>query len=143
MSSDNIENGGIKAYLQNNLPALIFHFFLTVFAMLMVLFTNQLQMVFFGVLIAYVLFGFALKNQGTLLKNSLTVSLVFIINLIMYTLVPLAVSEALMFYSLPYLYLALINGQLIFLAIVLPSICMLIGLYVKISITKLSNKNKA
>ncbi|MFD1414144.1 hypothetical protein [Oceanobacillus jeddahense] len=135
MSSNNAERNSIKAYLQWNLPSLIFHFFLTVFAMLTVLFVNQLQIIFFGVLIAYTLFGLALKNQGTLFKNIQSVSLVFIINLIMYTLVPLAVAEVLMFYSLPYLYLAFINEQLIFLAIILPSICMLIGLYVKILIT--------
>lgn len=137
MSSDNIEKSSVKAYFQSNLPALIFHFFLTVFAMLAVLFTNQLQIVFYGVLIAYVLFGLALKNQGTLLKNSLSVSLIFIINVIMYTLVPLIAAEALMLYSLPYLYLAFINGQFIFLAIILPSACMLLGQYVKILLTGL------
>ncbi|WP_040981902.1 hypothetical protein [Oceanobacillus jeddahense] len=140
MSSNNAERNSIKAYLEWNLPSLIFHFFLTVFAMLTVLFINQLQIIFFGVLIAYTLFGLALKNQGTLFKNIQSVSLVFIINLIMYTLVPLAVAEVLMFYSLPYLYLAFINEQLIFLAIILPSICMLIGLYVKILITNLKKE---
>ncbi|WP_152654865.1 hypothetical protein [Oceanobacillus sp. CFH 90083] len=135
MSSNNTERSNVKAYLQRNLPSLVFHFFLTVFAMLMVLFTNQLRMIFFGILIIYFLFGLVLKNQATLAKNIQSVSLIFIINLIMYTLLPVLIPQALMLYSLPYLYLAFINGQLIFLAIILPSVCMLTGLYVKILIT--------
>ncbi|MFD1067890.1 hypothetical protein [Oceanobacillus locisalsi] len=136
--SGNIEGeNSVKLYFQSNAPSLIFHFFLSVFAMFAVLFTNQLQIIFYGMFIVYILFGLALKNQGSLLKNIVSVSLVFIVNLLMYTLVPMLVSEVLMFYSLPYLYIAFINGQLIYLAIIIPSICMLIGLYIKILLARL------
>ncbi|WP_080874109.1 hypothetical protein [Oceanobacillus timonensis] len=137
MSGNNAEENSVKTYFQSNIPSLVFHFFLSIFAMMMVFFINQPQVTFYGILIVYILFGLALKNQGSLSLNIQSVSLVFIVNLIMFTLIPLIVAEVLMFYSLPYLYLAFINEQLIYLAIILPSVCMLIGLYVKILLARL------
>lgn len=135
MSNRETEKNSMKVYLQSNLPSVIFHFFLTVSAVLLVLFTNQVEWIFFSILIMYILFGLFLKNQGTLLKNIQSVSLIFIINLIFYTLLPVVLPQVLMLYSLPYIYLGFINGQLIYLAIIFPSISMLIGLYVKVLIT--------
>ncbi|GGP09623.1 hypothetical protein [Oceanobacillus neutriphilus] len=135
MSNSKTEKNNAKVYFQSNLPSVMFHFFLTVSAMLLVLFTNQIKGIFFSILIIYALFGLFLTNQGTLLKNLQSVSLVFIINLILYTLLPVVLPQALMFYSLPYIYLGFINGQFIYLAVILPSVCMLIGLYVKVLMT--------
>ncbi|GIO21672.1 hypothetical protein [Oceanobacillus sp. J11TS1] len=135
MSSNKTEENRVKAYLINNLPSLIFHFFLSVLAVLAVLITGQAKGIFFSILIMYVVFGLFLKNQGTVWKNVQSVSMIMVINLILYTVLPLAIPQLLMFYSLPYIYLGIMNGQLIYLAIILPSICMLIGLYVKILIT--------
>lgn len=139
MSSGKTEKNNVKAYLQSNLPSVMFHLFLTVSAMVLVLFTNQVKGIFFSILVIYALFGLFLKNQGTLLKNMQSVSLVFIINLIFYTLLPVVLPQALMFYSLPYIYIGFINGQLIYLAVIFPSICMLIGLYVKVLMTSFKN----
>ncbi len=137
MSSGKTEKNNAKVYLQSNLPSVMFHFFLTVSAMLLVLFTNQVKGIFFSIIIIYALFGLFLKNQGALLKNIQSVSLVFIINLILYILLPVVLPQALMFYSLPYIYLGFINEQLIYLAVIFPSTCMLIGLYVKVLMTSL------
>lgn len=131
------EENNIKSYFQSNLPSLIFHFFLSIIAVMGIIITSQVKSVFFIILIMYVLFGLFLKSQGSLWKNVQSVSLIIIINLILFTAVRAAVPQLLMLYSLPYVYLGFINEQLINLAIILPSISMLIGQYVKILVTQM------
>lgn len=138
-------------YVVMNLPSIFLHFLILIiasFTMDLSFETSQAAQTLFILLLLYVLAGFVLKVQPTMLHNLLSVSLVLIYNIVLY-LAPILITSLeqsawnvwLIMNSIPFIYLAFLHEQLILVAIVIPSIFFFIGLSMKtIFVRKIKKK---
>lgn len=142
----------IIKYVVINLPSISLHFLILIlasFTMDLSFESSQAAQTLFILVLLYVLGGFVLKVQPTLLHNLLSVSLILIYNVVLY-LGPILISSLeqsawnvwLIMNSIPFIYLAFLHEQLILVAIVIPSIFLFIGLSLKTIFVRKRKKKK-
>ncbi|MFS0752079.1 hypothetical protein [Oceanobacillus sp. 1P07AA] len=133
-------------YVVRNLQSIFLHFLILIiasFTMDLSFETSQAAQTLFILLLLYLLGGFVLKVQPTMLHNLLSVSLVLIYNIVLYLgpilITPLEQSAWnvwLIMNSIPFIYLAFLHEQLILVAIVIPTVFFFIGLSIKTIIVR-------